>query len=138
MSNAKILEAKLVRDGWLYDGPLFPPGLDELQAAYDCVIRYEPDLAEAGRRHASYSFSCPRGTSDGYYWAAMLVFVHSDGHELVIAFPWPDDSGQRDGTRRDRHMACYTIDDPTDVWIAEVLATVTKGLLELHSKRKNK
>lgn len=121
MSNKKHTDA-ILRD---YDGPFFPPSVDDLLEHLNQAGEWSGERAEQVAEALGGSAWASRPvTSDGYRWFLSLDFPAGSG-SVVILIPWWNDWGKQDVPQSDRSIAVHTKD--TDKATAD---TVVRQFIE--------
>lgn len=105
MSRQQRTDAKLSA----YDGPHFPPVIDELTDLIESSQRTRGWYSDVACRIDGFLGDPYTETSDGYSWFASLEFAKGTGSVRVL-FPYFQDWDRSDGSSADRAVALYTRD----------------------------
>ncbi len=127
MSNERHAEANLDD----FDGPFFPPAVDELLEHLDRVVGPNGQWLENAAQHVEgFSRRIRATTSDDYNWFWSLEFVKDSG-KVAILIPWSQDQGKTDGTQSDRSIAVYAqgVDEAAAEQVAQQFALVVERRL---------
>ena len=128
MSNMKHAEATLAG----YEGPFFPPEVDELHRQLDRTGGYDGAwLKNIGETIEEFQDISRPTTSDGYVWFWSLDFSIGRGKVLVL-IPWAQDWDKTDGTQSDRGIAVHTrgVDELTAAQVVQKLVSAVKNRRE--------
>lgn len=122
-------------EGW--KGPFFPDhAIEELNTLFD-KTRIGAELLEKASLTIQRSIKKDVNvvtTSDRYEWFIALYFKAGTG-EVVILFPWKNDTEKEDGTSLDRSIAIYAKGQALNIEITEITQIIEAIQLRLLKER---
>lgn len=132
--HEKAINARL--EDW--QGPFFPPELEEAERAYGKNVRIMGDCLywEMGIGFANFFMGIVKMpvTSDGYTWFRALRFKGYPDGEAIVLFPDTSRAGLTVGDKMDRAIAIYTKGNIDEPYLRE-LSNALKERFEAHAEK---